>query len=596
MPTLENGRHTKAEQEFAHWTGSTAPDCICYSRRVLEQIRADALEGFMAIPRGGIEIGGVLFGMAASSGVTIFAHRPLEIEYLSGPSFQLSPNDEARLRQLLAEAAQDAALQGLRPVGWYHSRTRGGLSLSREDRRIFDTFFPEAGQIALVIKPSQFEPAEVAVFVRDAAGNASGEVPWCSVTLDYVFPGRTGRLASPDPEPGTRTDGPPEQAIVSEPRITLFPATPPARPWWKRLRLARVAALASVLAGIAALVLLATRWIPEPDLGSFGLKVTPNGEQIAISWDRDSSAVKIANSAELRILDGSRPPGPLPLSPDYLRVGSITYLPRSRSVEVRMRLWSRDGRTREEVARFVGPERSPAAPPPPDAVAAKNEEQETNAELQRIRAELARVSAELDRTRSQSSRKVASLPQPPAPSQGRREAPEPQLLAANPQLPSVGPVVQRAAGPPVVAPKLAAPAPPLVSPPHRPDSGRAIWTGRLPRAGLLLIDGRRPSVGALNGRLPQGPARVRVYAADLVESGIVVFSATARPNVVEPPSAKNGWNLTTWSNDPRRAGDISVLEQPNEQNDWKRILIRSENRTLSILVVDWEELPPAAAR
>jgi len=98
-------------------------------------------------------------------------------------------------------------------------------------------------------------------------------------------------------------------------------------------------------------------------------------------------------------------------------------------------------------------------------------------------------------------------------------------------------------------------------------------------------------VGTLSGPLPQGAASFKVYAADLGDSGIVVYSGAARRDAVEPPSSANGWNLTTYNPDKKRARSLSVLEYPGQQNGWKRLLIRSEDRNLSMLVIDWAELP-----
>ena len=84
---------------------------------------------------------------------------------------------------------------------------------------------------------------------------------------------------------------------------------------------------------------------------------------------------------------------------------------------------------------------------------------------------------------------------------------------------------------------------------------------------------------------------MRVYAADLADSGIVIYTNGSRPNAVEPPRPDNGWNLTTYAFDPKRSRGASVVEYPGPKNDWKRLLIRSEDRSITMLVIDWEDLP-----
>jgi hypothetical protein len=238
-------------------------------------------------------------------------------------------------------------------------------------------------------------------------------------------------------------------------------------------------------------------------------------------------------------------------------------------------------------------------------VEAKREE--PDAELLRMRAELQRVNTELSRVRPENERSRSVLPAKPRalvlpPSQttqyrdGRGSGSPSQNLAVL-KPPDITPSSQLNAPALPLPVHLPPPAPAVVSPPTRqkpatkPASGRAIWTGRLPKGGMLLIEGRRPSAGAMSGPFPQRPARVQVYSADLGDSGIVVYTNGSRPNAVEAPSPGNGWNLTTYSFDPRRSRGVTVVESPGPQNDWKRLLIRSDDRTISMLVIDWEDLP-----
>src|SRR5690348_6140477 len=101
-----------------------------------------AVEGLNRVPHGGVEIGGVLFGNHGKGTVHVMARRALVCEYASGPSFTLSEKDQRGLERLLADAAADAELSGLEPVGWYHSHTRSGIFLSEQDLEIFQRYFP----------------------------------------------------------------------------------------------------------------------------------------------------------------------------------------------------------------------------------------------------------------------------------------------------------------------------------------------------------------------------------------------------------------------------------------------------------------------
>ena len=82
---------------------------------------------------------------------------------------------------------------------------------------------------------------------------------------------------------------------------------------------------------------------------------------------------------------------------------------------------------------------------------------------------------------------------------------------------------------------------------------------------------------------------MRIYPADLAESGIVVYTQESKQRV-ETPSAANGWNLTTYRPEAKRSRDITVMETPSTANNWQRLMIRSEQRAVSMLLIEWEEV------
>src|SRR5436190_23628963 len=98
---------------YATWTQPGAPFTVSYSLPLLHEIDFVVNEGYRRIPHGGIELGGVLFGRVDVSTVRLDAFRNIECEHASGPSFTLSERDVALLRQQLANAASDPALEGL---------------------------------------------------------------------------------------------------------------------------------------------------------------------------------------------------------------------------------------------------------------------------------------------------------------------------------------------------------------------------------------------------------------------------------------------------------------------------------------------------
>jgi hypothetical protein len=119
----------------------------------------------------------------------------------------------------------------------------------------------------------------------------------------------------------------------------------------------------------------------------------------------------------------------------------------------------------------------------------------------------------------------------------------------------------------------------------------------LPRDSLLVIDGGRPSTGALTGSIPQGPVRVRAYPGELVNGGIVVYSRSGdgrASGYSEAPGPQNGWNTTVFQQDAQRAAELRALEIPSAANNWGKTILRNSNRPLSVLFLEWERCDAAA--
>ena len=163
---------------------------------VLDEIRVAVVEAFHSVPRGGVEIGGVFFGIRSGDTLRIQAHRPIQCQYLTGPSFKLSEEDRAGLSRLLEQPTNDPELRGLVPAGWYHSHTRSEIFLSAEDLRLYGDFFPEPWQISLVLRPGHLKPTRAGIFFRDESGGVQADRPRQEFVIDPPDYG----LALADPE------------------------------------------------------------------------------------------------------------------------------------------------------------------------------------------------------------------------------------------------------------------------------------------------------------------------------------------------------------------------------------------------------------
>jgi len=162
-----------------------AEECpaIEYAAAVLDEIRLRTVEGFQCTRHGGVEVGGVLFGKRGEGVLRILAVRPIECEYSSGPRFVLSKKDEMGLADLLLASADDSALAGLEPVGYFHSHTREEICLSAVDVQVFNRFFPQPWQVALVVRPANLAPTRAGLFRREANGTIRAASGSCEFLL-----------------------------------------------------------------------------------------------------------------------------------------------------------------------------------------------------------------------------------------------------------------------------------------------------------------------------------------------------------------------------------------------------------------------------
>ena len=400
------------------------------------------MDAFFSLPRGGAEIGGILLGTFENARLVISGYAALDCEHAYGPSFTLSPPDEARLEQLLSTHANLDG--GLRPVGWYHSHTRSEIFLSDADLNIHQRFFPESWQVALVMKPHTFQPARIGFFFREADGSVHANASYREEVLDAA-PVRqmpSGAPAAPpsnDPPPQRCRQEPasepvilpatviePEPVPLPEPRLTLapppapvtvdadvpFPAPPAAHlPVPKFLVENASSSRRWMVVGIGVVAFLGTigaafqirqMWLPRvlaamrpasavtsppaarapaPAPPPLGLNTVDREGQLQISWDRTSPAVQHASDALLEINEGGPKPTAIQLDAAHLQTGSFTYARTAEKVDVRLIVHPAGGQDFREVTSFLGklPERKPAEDP----------------QAQEQRAEMARQAAKL---------------------------------------------------------------------------------------------------------------------------------------------------------------------------------------------------------
>lgn len=234
---------------------------IEFSPDAMEAVRAAVVEGYYKLARGGVEVGGVLFGRRNQHGVRIAAARPVACQHAFGPSFVLSENDRAGLALLLEQSASDPALEGLVPVGWYHSHTRSGFDLSAQDRDICARYFPEAWQVALVLCPDRTRPTRGIFYGQAENGSLSAEPEFVlepQAGPRKIPPTPAGPPARVEPAVPRTIRVPSFLGLDSPPEETVAPAPRSSRMYWALFAVAWCIAVAS------AAFALRGYWMPQP--------------------------------------------------------------------------------------------------------------------------------------------------------------------------------------------------------------------------------------------------------------------------------------------------------------------------------------------
>ena len=335
----------------------------------LDAIRRDAANSFLSLPRGGLEIGGVLFGVKDNDIVRVAAYRKLVCDHVFGPTFTLADNEERRVGELIASSGDDPLLRGFAPVGWFRSRTRSELIFDEQDHQILERWFPEEWQTALVIRPELNYGARGAVFFRNRenASQVMGSVEFSIGKDGRLLPAAPREVitplspappplqAQPAPRPPQPHPAEPDELPVMLGPIRESSAPPPVRPaGWSAPSVAAavfVALLAGAAGGVAGSLTYGERFLRGDRIA---LVAAEHEGQVHIEWNRSATQVLEARTAMLEIRDGESLT-PIMLDREVLRRGSIFYQRHNTRVDITLRLQDERSQNSSELISFVVP-------------------------------------------------------------------------------------------------------------------------------------------------------------------------------------------------------------------------------------------------
>ena len=383
--------HPASAPSFATWSVPETPLAVECSVVVLDELRAAAMEGLQALLRGGLEMGGVLFGTAGQNRVRIVAWRPIACEHAQGPTLALSQKDRIDLARLLETAGSDLSLRGLDPVGWFVSHTRSAVCLTASDVEVYSTFFPSRRQVTLVLRPEKAGSCRAGFFVRDEDGRVRSDASYREFSIEPADhapavhpPVRTPASVPPPipkPDPVPEALAPPRPAPRALPSLPPLPPRAPSRAATGSSRSKWLWALLISVALIGGAVFYFLEfWRPDR---SFSLQVADHNGQLSFEWDKTSPSIQGARGSSIEVTDNGATQR-FPLTSDQLQAGTFSYARHSGTVSARMMVIREDGSVVEETANFAGATLVPEGPSQ-EVLSLRAERDELKAEVQRLR-------------------------------------------------------------------------------------------------------------------------------------------------------------------------------------------------------------------
>jgi len=315
---------------------------------LMDELRRQAIEAYLSLPKRGAEIGGLLFGAVRQGGSAfhIDACEDLPCEYRFGPSYKLSQTDYVLVSERLAQHQ----CEGSQPViGLYRSYTGREAALDQTDLELMRSVLPHPHCISLLLQPLSAEKCMARFQLGGDDATAAGR-------LYEPFLIEAGQLtveapAEPvSPRAAVAPAEPLEEPPVETPRPTPVLLAPHARRRrWEEDESARgsqilLPVLLCVLAAVAGAAAYGFWTLQrQPRWAPMGLDVTAAARELMLSWDSTAPAIEQASRGVMSVTDGSAQKQ-FPLTAAQLRGGKLSYKPSNANVLFRVLVYDADNR------------------------------------------------------------------------------------------------------------------------------------------------------------------------------------------------------------------------------------------------------------
>lgn len=313
---------------------------ILMHSETLKTLSGEALRWLLSRPSA--EIGGILWGTFSSEGGASVLIEDAEFVFSENSFFNETAADAGRLKEALSR--QNKA--GFRPVGYFRSHLRDGLSLAPQDQRLIESDLRDPRSVCLLIRPYQMGICMAAFFFwengRLQADTSDLEVPFVALhDSKSKFSACATEISAEIPTEKSDESEPlmpaPLPALAASSQTVPEPAKSSAA-LSKRLLFQTVAAAALLGTAAGWLVYVAMNgWHLHRDWNpSLHLQVTRLKDgQLDLTWNGRVPARSHAGKGTITIQDGTKH-REIVLNEAQLRSGKLPYFPISDDVQFRL--------------------------------------------------------------------------------------------------------------------------------------------------------------------------------------------------------------------------------------------------------------------
>jgi TonB family protein len=308
---------TVPEGTVCRWDAPGSQRIIVNSSLVRDLVQA-ATHGFLALPKRGIEIGGVLFGKIRHEHGTIVyeivAFEEIPCEHSYGPSFVLGERDRKGVAETVARREREGSAS---VVGLYRSYTARDAELDDADLTLLGAVFPRHKMVCLLLRPLTVKKCDASLQFWNS-GAVESESP-------VVAPRMTEEPVAYEPPP--------------EPRSTRRPGI--------------LAVLCCLLGGIACAATFEVWKVSHmPPEGHVRFDAQPAGGDLLLTWDTANPAVAASTRGTLAITDGAYP-FQIQLNQQQVRRGKLNYSPTSGNASFELRLYDQGRKVAGDYLRVI---------------------------------------------------------------------------------------------------------------------------------------------------------------------------------------------------------------------------------------------------